>query len=140
MSAEASSEIEKIDLIITRTGATYKEAREALEEAGADAVRAIINLEARSREFSRKVRGCDSIVVDQLKKLWKKSLTTRFLLKRDERTVAQIPVLAGALGLVGVLASSELSLLATLGAVTAMAKRYSFEIARPDIDMEDRKH
>ncbi len=140
MSAEANSEIEKIDLIIARTGVTYKEARKALEEAGADAVRAIINLEAESREFGRKVQGCDSAVVDQLKVLWKKSLNTRFLLKRDERTVAQIPVLVGALGLVGILASSELALLATLGAVTAMAKRYSFKIARPDIDMDDRKH
>jgi len=126
VSADLNSDIEKIDLIRARTGATYQEAREALEEAGADVVQAIVNLEAKSREFGWKVQGCDSAVVDQLKVLWKKSLDTRVLLKRDERTVAQIPVLAGVLGLVGIMASSELALLATLGAVTAMAKRYSF--------------
>jgi len=48
--------------------------------------------------------------------------------KKDDRTVFEVPATVGALGLIGVAVSSELALLGALGGVVAMTRKYSLEI------------
>ncbi len=131
------NDLEKIDLLRARMGISYKEAKEALEEAGSDVVQALINLEEKSKKLGEKIQDYRSEIVDQLKELWSKGKSTRLLLKRGDQKVLEIPAVAGILGLAGVLARSELALLATLGAVTAMTKHYSLEIAWPEEDRRE---
>ncbi len=125
-----TNDLEKIDLLRARMGISYKEAKEALEEAGSDVVQALINLEEKS--MGEKIQDYRSELGDQLRAWWAKGREVRLLLKKDGRTVLQIPAVVGALGIAGAMLRSELALLATLGAVTAMARHYSLEVAWPD--------
>lgn len=127
-----TNELEKIDLLRARMGISYKEAKEALEEAGSDVVQALINLEEKSKKLGDKIQDYRSEIADQIREWWAKGRDIRLLLKRDDQTVLQIPAVVGALGIAGAMLRSELALLATLGAVTAMAKHYSLEVAWPE--------
>jgi len=124
-------EIEKIDLIRSRMDISYREAREALEAAGGDVVQALIGLEEKSDHFSERVQNRGQEFVGQLKGILHKGQETRIKIKRGDQTVFEVPASVGALGLLGVLASSELAILGALGTVTAMAKKYSLEIEKP---------
>ncbi|MEW6273960.1 MAG: DUF4342 domain-containing protein [Bacillota bacterium] len=126
------NDLEKIDLLRARMGISYKEAKEALEEAGSDVVQALINLEEKSKKLGERIQDYRSELGEQIRELWAKGKNVRLLLKRDDKTVLQIPAVVGVLGIAGALLRSELALLATLGAVTAMARQYSLEIAWPD--------
>lgn len=127
-----NSDLEKIDLIRARMGINYKEAKEALDEAGSDVVQALINLEEKSKKLGEKIQDYRLELGDQLRDWWAKGREVRLLLKKDGQTVLQIPAVVGALGIAGVMLRSELALLATLGAVTAMTKQYSLEVVWPD--------
>ncbi|MCL6447274.1 MAG: DUF4342 domain-containing protein [Armatimonadetes bacterium] len=127
-----TNDLEKIDLLRARMGISYKEAKEALEEAGSDVVQALINLEEKSKKLGEKIQDYRSELGDQLRAWWAKGREVRLLLKKEGRTVLQIPAVVGALGIAGAMLRSELALLATLGAVTAMARHYSLEVAWPD--------
>lgn len=127
-----TNDLEKIDLLRARMGISYKEAKEALEEAGSDVVQALINLEEKSKKLGDKIQDYRSEIAAQIREWWAKGRDIRLLLKRDDQTVLQIPAVVGALGIAGAMLRSELALLVTLGAVTAMAKHYSLEVAWPE--------
>ena len=126
-----TSELEKIDLLRARTGISYKEAREALEEVKGDVVEALIGIEEKNRKFSEKMqlRGEDALV--RMKSVLRKSYDTKIKLIKDEHTVLEVPVTLGVLGMVGVLFSREMALLGAVGAMTAVANKYSMEIDCP---------
>lgn len=138
------SELEKIDIIRARTGVTFREAKQYLDEAGGDVVQALMNMEeedkvrgqaeeAEEREgFFYERSACCQDVVEQFKNALKKGHKTRIKVKQGERVVLELPAAAGAVGLLAALASSELALLGALGAVTAMAKKYSLEFEQQD--------
>lgn len=123
-------EIEKIDLIRSRVNVGYREAREALAAAGGDVVQALINLEEKENPFSEKIQGRGQEFMAQLKGILHKGQETRIKVKQGDRTVFEVPASLGALGLLGVLASSELAVLGALGTVAAMTKNYSLEFER----------
>ena len=125
-----TSELEKIDLIRTRLNIGYKEAKEALDAAGGDVVQALINLEEKGKNTGARFQAKGQEVVDQIKELVSKGQDYRIKVKQGERTVFEVPASIGALGLLGVLASSEIALLGALGTATAMAKKYTLEFER----------
>lgn len=125
-------EIEKIDQIRSRMDVGYREAREALEAAGGDVVKALINLEERKNTFSGKIHHRGHEFIGQLKGILHKSQETRIKVKQGDRTVFEIPASLGAVGLLGVLASSELAILGALGTVAAMTKNYSLEFEKAE--------
>ena len=123
-------EIEKIDLIRSRMNVGYREAREALEAAGGDVVKALINLEEREGTFSEKMQSHSHEIFGQLKGILHKGKETRIKVKQGDRTVLEIPASLGVMGLLGILASSELAILGALGTVTAMSKNYTLEFEK----------
>lgn len=123
-------EIEKIDLIRSRMEISYREAREALEAAGGDVVQALINLEERQGDFTARVQNRSQEFIGQVKGILHKGRETRIKVKQGDRTVLELPASLGALGLLGVLASSELAVLGALGTVTAMTKNYTLEFEK----------
>ncbi len=123
-------EIEKIDLIRSRMNVGYREAREALEAAGGDVVQALINLEEKVNTFSEKIQNRGHEFMGQLKGFLHKGQETRIKVKQGDRTVFEVPASLGALGLLGILASSELAVLGALGTVAAMSKNYTLEFER----------
>jgi len=91
--------IENVDEVIQRTGATYKEAKEALEEAEGDVLEAIIKVEeGRKKKTGSTAKEKGNEVVDKLKELVKKGNVTRVMLKKEDRLILDIPVTAGAVG------------------------------------------
>ncbi len=135
------SELEKIDLIRARTGVSYREAKKALDEAGGDPVQALINLEERGKaNFSEKVQSRGHEVLENLRAILQRGQETKIKVKRGDRVVFELPASAGAVGLLAALASSELALLGALGAVTAMANKYSLEIERREKGETEEQH
>lgn len=126
------NELEKIDLIRSRLGVSYAEAKQALDAAGGDVVGALIELEEREKNFSNRIQDRGQEFVGQLKGLLHKTQESRIKIKQGDKTVLEFPAPVGALGLLGVLASSQLAVLGALGTVTAMANNYTLEIDRGD--------
>jgi len=134
-----SIDLEKIDLIRSRTGVTYREAKKALDEAGGDVLEALMNLEESDRsftetlgqdEFTEKVQGRAQDIMEQIKSVLQRGQDTRIKVKQGDRIVFDMPATMGAVGVLAALASSELAILGALGTATAMAKNYSLEIDR----------
>jgi len=125
-----TSELEKIDLIRARLNIGYKEAKEALEAADGDVIQALIDLEEKGKNTGARFQAKGQEVVDQIKELVNKGQDYRIKVKQGEKTVFEVPASIGALGLLGVLASSEIALLGALGTATAMAKKYTLEFER----------
>lgn len=132
-----NSDLEKIDLIRSRTGVTYREAKKALDDAGGDVVEALINLEEADRsciggisqdEFAEKVQGRAQDILEHVKSMLQRGQNTRIKVKQGDRTVFEMPATMGAIGVLAALASSELAILGALGTATAMAKKYTLEI------------
>lgn len=127
-----NDELEKIDQIRARTGVSYREAKNALDAAGGDVIRALIDLEERDRSWEERLRHQGLEIVSQVKELFQKGQDVRIKVKHGDRTVFEVPASVGALGLAAALTSSELAVLGVLGALTAMAMKYSLEIERRD--------
>jgi len=125
-----TSELEKIDLIRARLNVGYREAKEALEAAGGDVIQALIDLEEKGKNTGARFQAKGQEVVDQIKELVNKGQDYRIKVKQGEKTVFEVPASIGALGLLGVLASSEIAILGALGTATAMAKKYTLEFER----------
>jgi hypothetical protein len=92
--------LEMVDEIINRTGATYKEAKEALEACEGDILKALVYMEdlkteASEPKFDKKLNGQE--IVNKLKALVNEGIVTQIIIERNERKVLDIPVVAGAL-------------------------------------------
>jgi hypothetical protein len=111
-----------IDEIVKRTDATYKEAKEAYEKSDEDLLNAIIYLE----EKKGKKTHSDDDVLEELKKLVKEVNASKIIVKKDEETIINLPITAGAVGLV-------LAPLLSIGGLTvAMLSKYEVIIIAKD--------
>lgn len=108
--------LEKIDEVINRTGATYQEARVALEACDGDVVEAIIFIENKKKE-SKKERfsfGNGGEVINVLKDFIKKGNVTRITLEKNNKIIVDIPIIAGAIGALIFTPATVASILAAL--------------------------
>ncbi|WP_366924141.1 DUF4342 domain-containing protein [Metallumcola ferriviriculae] len=131
-------ELAKIDQIRQRLDVSYKEAKEALDQADGDVVKAIIDLEEEKQHFDHQFHEHGSKLMAQIKHIFQKGNVTKVRLKKDNETVLEIPATVGALGVVGALSSAPLAIIAGIGTVTAMTKNYKLEIVRPDGTVEEK--
>ncbi|HIU25086.1 MAG TPA: DUF4342 domain-containing protein [Candidatus Copromorpha excrementigallinarum] len=128
--------LEKIELVKDRTGVTYAEAKEALEEADGSVVDAIIAIEEtinageKGRGFGKK--GED--LFKSIKDLIKKGNVSKIQVKKDGELILNVPVNAGIVGVV----------IAPLASVVAVAAAFGFkcviEVIKDDgtiIDVSD---
>ncbi len=89
--------LEKIELVKDRTGASYKDAKEALEKTGGSVVDAIILIEDAVDQPETKdsaVRG----MLDKVKAAIHKGNVSKVSVKKDDETVLNIPVNVGIVG------------------------------------------
>ncbi|MDO4745042.1 MAG: DUF4342 domain-containing protein [Bacillota bacterium] len=128
--------LEKIELVKDRTGVTYAEAKQALEEAEGSVVDAIIAIEEtinagqKGRGFGKKGEA----LFDSIKELVKKGNVSRIQVKKDGELVLNVPVNAG---LVGVVIAP---LASVVGVVAAFGFKCVIEVVKTDgtiIDVSD---
>ena len=129
--------LEKIELVKDRTGVSYKEAKEALEQADGSVVDAIINIEEDlDARGSKSIGEQGSAVVDSVKDLVKKGNVSRIVVRKsDGETILNLPVTAGLVA----------TLLAPGGilfsAIAAFGFKCTVEVVKTDgtiIDVSDR--
>lgn len=125
-----TDDLEKIDIIRARLGVSYKDAKEALDAAGGDVVKALIDMEEKERNVGERFQVKGHEMVGQLKTLLKKGQNYRVKVKQGDKTVLEFPASVGALGIVGTLVSSQLAILGALGGIAAMSKNYTLELDR----------
>ena len=120
--------LEKIDAIRERTGISYKEAKEILEEFNGDVINALIYLEEAQKKdkWTETVTVAGNEVVDKIKDLIKKGNITKIRVKKDNKVILDIPVTAGAIG------TFLAPQIAALGTVVALISKCTLEIERPD--------
>lgn len=119
--------LEKIDIIRERTGASYREAKEALERTDGNVLEALIEFDDNketnwTEEFSVK----SGEVIDKVKGLIYEGNVNKISVKSEGRTLVEIPVTFGAIG------AMVLPHLAVLGVLVAMFKRCTIEVVRND--------
>lgn len=129
--------LEKIELVKDRTGVSYKEAKEALENADGSVVDAIISIEE-TIDSSERVNMSEKsgAVVAKLKEIVKKGNVSRIIVRNKEgEELVNLPVNAGIVGAViapwGVLA----------GIIASFGFRCVIEVVKDDgtiIDVSDR--
>ncbi len=129
--------LEKVDLIRERLGVSYKEAKDALDQANGDVVQALVLLEERQSHLDEKVESEGRKLWDKIKSLIRKGNVTKIRLKKDDRILAEIPVNVGALGVVGVVAVPPLAVLGVAGTLAALATNCTLEIEREDGSIEE---
>lgn len=128
--------LEKIELVKDRTGVTYAEAKQALEENDGSVVDAIIDIEetvnAGKKERSFGERG--QSLFKKLKELVKKGNVARIQVKREEETILNVPLNAGILGI------AIAPLASVVAVVAAFGFKCSIEVVKTDgtiIDVSD---
>ncbi len=119
--------LEKIELVKDRTGVSYKEAKEALENAGGSVVDAIIAIEETiNGKGGKSMGGTGGAVVEKLKELIKKGNVSKILVKKDGEVVLNLPVNVGILGTV--LAPIPI----VLGTLAALGTKCEIEVIKDD--------
>lgn len=113
---------EKMDLLRQKTGATYREARRALEATKGDVVSALIWLEER-----HPVRK-DKPALKRLNSVLQWSTETKIRISREDKTLAEFPVAVGVAGLGLTLTSPRAALVGAVGLALLMSKGISLQL------------
>ena len=128
--------LEKIELVKDRTGVTYAEAKQALEETDGSVVDAIIAIEEiiNSGEKSKGFGKKGEALFARLKDTVKKGNVSKIQVKKDGELVLNVPVNAGLVGIV------IAPIAAVVAVVAAFGFKCSIEIIKTDgtiIDVSD---
>lgn len=128
---------EKVDDVMLFTGLSYFEAKEKLQEKEWDEEVVIQeNLEnskfaKTAQDFANTTKDFSSDLVKNLKELIRKGNVTRVILKRDEKVLLDIPVVAGALGAVIFTTATAVSI------VVALISGCSLQLIKEDGEVFD---
>lgn len=115
--------LEKVDAVRERTGATYEEAKAALEAENGSEVDAIIRLEKEENAGSKEL-------LEKIKAAVRKGNVTKVRMKKDGRDVLTVPVSAGVgVGLLGLVAAPWAVIAAAIAAYGLDCK---FELIKED--------
>lgn len=129
--------LEKIDIIKERTGVSYTEAKEALEECDSDVVNALIYIEAKQKKSAKfnmeEMYTTKDEFMTWLKDTVRVGNVTRIKIKKDDTVVIDIPVNAGiAAGIVGLIFPPLIG----IGLLTAVLTKVTIEITKADGSVE----
>jgi hypothetical protein len=128
-------ELKKIDLIRERMEVTYETAREALARSNGDVVAALIHLEQENSPLECALTG--EKIWAGIKGVAHRTHKTRVKIKRNGETLMTLPVSLGLAGLVAIMASDELTMVAGIGAAAAILNGCHLEIVSGDEEPED---
>ncbi|MBZ9688166.1 DUF4342 domain-containing protein [Clostridium estertheticum] len=130
--------LEKIDIIKERTGVSYTEAKEALEECDSDVVNALIYIEAKQKRVNKfnmeEMYSTKDELVATIKDIVRKGNVTRIKIKKDETVVVDIPVNAGIAA--GLISLYIMPALIGIGILTAVLTKVTIEITKADGSIE----
>jgi NACalpha-BTF3-like transcription factor len=126
--------LEKIDIVRERTGATYSEAKEALEASDANVVDAIIYIEKNKKTTFDNIYTTKDEFLSWIKELINKGNVTRIKIKKDEKTLVDMPVNAGIA--VGIVAAAIWAPLIAIGVIGAVVTNITIEITKKDGSVE----
>ena len=107
--------LEKIELVKDRTGATYKDAKEALEAADGSVVDAILAIEEATGANHEAQDFTDNPVFKKIKEIVDKGNMSRIIIKADGKEVINFPVTVGVIGVVAVPWAVIFGVIATIG-------------------------
>lgn len=121
--------LEKIDVIRKRSGLGYSDAKAALEANDGNIVDTLIYLENNKKSFSGNASDIGNELLEAVKDIISKGNVNRIKIKKDHKTLVDIPVNAGiAVGAFSLFVPPILA----LSAVAAIAAKITIEIERPD--------
>lgn len=124
--------LEKIDIVRERTGVSYKEAKEALEQNNGDVIETIIFIEEKhGKTWMDTMSVVGNEVVEKLKAIIKKGNVSRIVLKKDGEVLLNVPITAGA---IGVMLYPMVSL---LGISAALITKATIEIVKDSGEVVD---
>jgi hypothetical protein len=93
--------LEKIELVKDRTGVSYKEAKEALEQADGSVVDAIIGIEDSIDIKSKSRLGEQSaVIMDKIKQYVKKGNVSKIIVRKGDDTLLNLPLSISIIGTV----------------------------------------
>lgn len=116
--------LESIDAVRERSGASYEEAREALEVSGGSVVDALVYLEQKKSQKT-------TDLLEKVKAMVREGNVNKIRVKRDEKVLLSVPVNVGIVGgLVGLAAAPWWGVLAA--AAAAYGLDVKFEILKDD--------
>jgi len=128
--------LEKIDIIRERTCVSYSTAKEALEESAGDVVEALIYLEKNTISKKQEISATTEEFISWLKELVNKGNVNRIRVKKDDKTVFDIPVNAGvATGIIGLMYGPLLAIIG-VGTIAAVFTNFTIEITKTDGSVE----
>lgn len=116
--------LEKVDIVRSRAGISYRRAYELLKETDGDVVRALIRLEEEPRAFTERIQVQGNELIAKLRQIIREGNANRITVKRGGKVLADIPVTAGAVGAV------LMPYLAALGVIAVLAARCTIEVER----------
>jgi len=130
--------LEMVDQVRERTGATYEEAKKALEAANGNVVDAIIAIEKENEiniDVNEKING----LVEKIKGAVQKGNVNRIRVMRGDEELANIPVTAGiAGGVIGILAGPAVIFTAAIvGVIAKFGFDCRFELVKEDGSIEE---
>jgi hypothetical protein len=126
--------LEKIDLVRERTGASYSEAKEALEACEGNVVDAIIYMEKNKKSTIENLYTSKDEFLTWIKDLINKGNVTRIRVKKDEKVLVDMPVNASIA--VGVVAYAIWAPLLAIGVIGAFVTNLTVEITKKDGSVE----
>lgn len=118
--------LEKVDMVVDRTGVTFAEAKEALDKADGDVVDAIILIEKNRTSWSDDVADSGQQMIDKVKEILRKGNVTKITVKKDGEILMNIPITAAALG------SIISAPLALIGLGSAIISKCTIEVLKED--------
>ncbi|MDD7794520.1 DUF4342 domain-containing protein [Clostridium sp. 'White wine YQ'] len=129
--------LEKVDKVIERTGVSYGEAKEALENSEGDVLDAIIYIENLKKQKAQQEENNTGESIEEfkayLKDLINKGNVTRIKIKKDEKVIVDVPVNAGiAAGVIGII----LPQLMAIGVIAAIVTKITVEITKENGEVE----
>lgn len=126
--------LEKIDLVRERTGASYSEAKEALEACEGNVVDAIIYMEKNKKSTIENLYTSKDEFLTWIKDLINKGNVTRIRVKKDEKVLVDMPVNASIA--VGIVAYAIWTPLLAIGVIGAFVTNLTIEITKKDGSVE----
>lgn len=125
-----TEEMEKIDTIRERTGASYREAYQALQDCNGNVIEAIIRIEEtgglgdEEEDTMNQYYVKGNQLVDKVKEIIRRGNVTRIKIRRGEEVLLDFPV---TIGVVGALIAPYLVL---LGGIATLVSHATIEVER----------
>ncbi|OHW62568.1 nascent polypeptide-associated complex protein [Andreesenia angusta] len=118
--------LEKIDLVRERTGISYAEANELLEKHDGDVVKAIMEAEESAKIENSGITSKGDEILQKIKELIKEGNVTKISVKKDGEVIMNIPVNAGAIGVI------ISPFLGAVGLTAALVSKCKIEVTKAD--------